>query len=458
MASTYLSRTGTTATDGKEFTLSLWFKRANLGGTKELFCIYLNNTDRLFLRNGGDDFEFQVQSKSFSISGNRQFRDTSAWYHFVVTADSTEATDSDRIKWYVNGERQTITAGAGYPALNNVFPHGQGSANYYIGNGEYNSSPYSNYWDGSMSHVHFIDGIAYDASAFGETDATTGIWKPKTAPSVTYGTNGFFLKFENSGAFGTDSSGNANNFTVNGTMTQTIDTPSNVFATLNPLILNSTGGANSLSNGNLTGYTQSTAYFGGFSSTIGVSSGKYYWEIKNVSTSAGNFYSAPGITTENYINFVSSATRSTTMAGAGMASQNESWQYKIWSGNKEHDGVQTAYGSTASTGDIIGVALDLDNHYLYFSKNGVWQNSGDPTSGATGTGSAFALDTGFTYFPILDLYYDNTSAINFGNGYFGTTAVSSAQNPDDGIGIFEYAVPTGYKALCTKSINAQEYD
>jgi hypothetical protein len=86
-----------------------------------------------------------------------------------------------------------------------------------------------------MSHFHFIDGTAYDASAFGETDATTGIWKPKTSPSVTYGTNGFFLKFENSGSMGLDSSGNANNFTVNGTLTQTVDTPSNVFATLNPL-------------------------------------------------------------------------------------------------------------------------------------------------------------------------------------------------------------------------------
>ena len=86
---------------------------------------------------------------------------------------------------------------------------------------------------------------------FGETDSTTGIWKPKTAPSVTYGTNGFFLKFENSGAFGTDSSGNANNFTVNGTMTQTIDTPSNVFATLNPLDTRPDR-INTFSNGNTT--------------------------------------------------------------------------------------------------------------------------------------------------------------------------------------------------------------
>ena len=125
-----------------------------------------------------------------------------------------------------------------------------------------------------MSHFHFIDGTAYDASAFGETDATTGIWKPKTAPSVTYGTNGFFLKFENSGAFGTDSYVNANNFTVNGTMTQTIDTPSNVFATINPL--DNFYNASTFTNGNNTIITGSTNVSWN-TSTLGVSSGKWYW-------------------------------------------------------------------------------------------------------------------------------------------------------------------------------------
>ena len=95
----------------------------------------------------------------------------------------------------------------------------------------------SNYFNGSMTHLHWIDGTAYDADDFGETDSTSGIWKPKTAPSVTYGTNGFFLKFENSGAMGTDSSGNSNTFTVSGTLTQNVDTPSNNFATLNPLVI-----------------------------------------------------------------------------------------------------------------------------------------------------------------------------------------------------------------------------
>jgi len=446
MASTYLSRAGTTATDGKKFTLSLWFKRGNLGNDKELFCIYLDNSNRMFFRNNGDDFELQIQSKSYSISGSRQFRDTSAWYHFVVTADSTEATDSDRIKWYVNGERQTISAGSGYPSLNNVFPHGQGSANYYLGNGEYNSSPYTSYWDGSMAHAHFIDGTAYDTDTFGETDATTGIWKPKTAPSVTYGTNGFFLKFENSGAFGTDSSGNGNTFTVNGTMTQNIDTPSNVFATMNPLD-NYYFGA-TFSNGNLKVVTSASIETFG-TGTIGASSGKYYWEVKVASASA---YTNIGIASE----FSDSASNY-----LGEKASTPNYMYDSATGNSYTNGSGTSYGDTYTTNDIIGVALDLDNNRLFFSKNGTWQNSGDPT---TSTGAITITDpastpTGF-YFPAVgDRHNDSaTLELNFGNGYFGTTAVSSAQNPDDGIGIFEHSVPNGYKALCTKSINAQEYD
>ena len=118
-------------------------------------------------------------------------------------------------------------------------------------------------------------------------------------------------------------------------------------------------------------------------------------------------------------------------------------------------------GDTYTTGDIIGIAVDLDNHKLYFAKNGTWQNSGDPTSGATGTGSAYDLVTNVSYSFAQSSIDGGTDPVydwNFGNGYFGTTAVSSAQNPDDGIGIFEYDVPTGYRALCTKSINAEEYD
>jgi hypothetical protein len=435
MASTYLTRTGGTATDGKKFTYSVWFKRGNLGSNKELFCIYLDNTNRLFLRNNGDDFEFQVQSKSFSISGNRQFRDTSAWYHFVVTADSTEATDSDRIKWYVNGERQTITAGSSYPSLNNVFPHGQGNANYYVGNGEYNSSPYTIYWDGSMSHVHFIDGTAYDASAFGQADAN-GVWTIKTSPSVTYGTNGFFILKDGNSV--TDQSPNTNNFTVaGGTLTNTEDCPSNVFATFNPLIT-VWSGVTTLSNGNTT-VTNSDATDGSPPTTIGATSGKYYWEMKQ--ENANDVFigvCGDGFVSDDLANSYSGITSNAT---TGLLVYNSSGD-KVVNGSTSSS-FFTSYGS----GNIIGIALDLDSatKTVTFYKNGVVDSQGPqnlPTNMQSGAvfGVAIVDDSA-------------TVSANFGNGYFGTTAVASAGTNVSGIGIFEHDVPTGYTALSTKGLN-----
>ena len=465
MASTSLYRTFSSGNQ-QTWTWSGWVKKAALCNSANDFILfngYQNNDNRLSL------FYSQTQADSavndclklfgtastattVNVSSSALYRDVNGWYHVVCVFDTTQATGSDRIKIWVNGVQQTLLFDTtptqnSNQSINFAQTHTVGG--YNISGGAY--------FDGEMAHVHFIDGTAYDADTFGETDSTTGIWKPKTAPSVTYGTNGFFLKFENSGAFGTDSSGNGNTFTVNGTMTQTLDTPSNVFATLNPLIRNATGGTLTLSNGNLQGYSASTSVFGGFSSTLGVSSGKYYWEYKLVSTTAGLFYTAIGVTSENYLNYISAASRGDPMAGGTSSSKAESYEYLVYNGKKQHDGTATAHGDTMTTGDIAMVALDLDNNYIYFGKNGTWQNSSDPTSGSSGTGAAFSLDTGLSYFPIVDQYHTNTTAINFGNGFFGTTAVSSAQNPDDGIGIFEYDVPTGYRALCTKSINAEEY-
>ena len=134
-----------------------------------------------------------------------------------------------------------------------------------------------------MAHYHFVDGTAYAASTFGETDSTTGIWKPKTAPSVTYGTNGFFLDFADSSAMGDDESGNTNDYTVSGTMTQTIDTPSNVFATWNPLVPKGT-----FSNGN-TVWDSVASGDGCAFSTLAVSSGKYYAEVKCTGSTTSGF-------------------------------------------------------------------------------------------------------------------------------------------------------------------------
>ena len=464
MASTYLSRTQSTPTNPKKWTISYWgrYNLTNNDWYPTFGCDYDGGDSYFGIGSGGQGrneiglLEYHTSATNYGQGYTASsLRDSSAWYHIVFAYDSTQSTASDRGKTYINGVQQTNTYSPDIPQNHDSRFNMSGSA-ISIGR---RSAGSGQYMDGILSHFHFIDGTAYDASAFGETDSTTGIWKAKTAPSVTYGTNGFFLKFENSGAFGTDSSPNGNNFAVNGTMTQTIDTPSNVFCTLNSLINNSV----SITNANLTASGTSNA-FTSIAGTLAVTKGKYYWEGKiNLLTGGiAQLFAFMGVskhdgTTKDISYFSLTYMGNSTMNGVGYYTDN---------GQIYNNAVATAYGDYFKdvSGNIMGVALDLDNSKIYFSKNGVWQNSGDPTSGATGTG-AYDLSSwndGSPVVPTLtvqDYSGTNKSQIqcNFGNGYFGTTPVSSAENPDDGIGIFEYAVPTGYKALCTKSINAQEY-
>ena len=435
MASTYLTRTATSG-NRQIATFSGWIKKGSNGvDTNRVFLEYSTSTNYFEIRWRSVDnlriYEELSGGTGFELITNRLFRDNSAWYHIVVEIDTTQATASDRIKLYINGVQETSFSTETYPSQNYNVQMNVNSKVVSIGAYQYAGS---NYFDGSMAHVHWIDGTAYDASAFGETDATTGIWKPITAPSVTYGTNGFFLKFENSGSMGTDSSGNSNNFTVNGTMTQTIDTPSNVFATMNPI----TGNTNpTFSNGNCS--VQGTSA-GNVPATIGVSSGKWYWEQKVTSSNA---YVA--ICNDSGYN----ATVSVSGSGSGAVGYFGSGEIF------DEGGSAISSLTTFTTNDIIGVHLNMDDGNITWYKNGSIVSGSTYTFGTTGNGTLFE-----TAFPCFNVGGATTrsSDFNFGNGYFGTTAVSSAQNPDDGIGIFEYAVPTGYKALCTKSINAQEYD
>ena len=456
MANTYLSKTLGTATNRKKFTISLWFKKSSNSGHQYFLGTGVDG-------NNNDNFSIHSTIQSLKIGGyesgttyelktNASLRDNSAWYNAVVSFDSTQSTDTNRLKMYINGEQVTSFATAVYPSLN-YEPLINKNTAHNIG-AAYNAS---GFFDGSISHFHFIDGTAYDASAFGETDATTGIWKPKTAPSVTYGTNGFFLKFENSGAFGTDSSGNSNTFTVNGTMTQNIDTPSNVFATLNPL--ENYYGTSTLSNGNNTqNQSSSSNNYCMVPSTLGFNSGKWYWEMKCVSGHSDNWYGT-GITS-NYPGG-NAAWLGVYANDYGMYG----YSYGGGLGASYTGNTRTNQGLSFTAGDIIGVAVDCDNLAIYFSKNGTWMSNasstqGVPTSGGSKTGSFYTITApssttkGF-YFPAV-CYYDARAAVqsvNFGNGYFGTTAVSSAGTNASGNGIFEYDVPTGYTALSTKGLN-----
>ena len=449
MASTYLTRTPTTG-NRRTGTFSAWVKRGSLGTLNSLLDCYTATEVTWFnIRFSASD-EIQAMGydatsgfqEQFELRPSRLFRDTSAWYHIVFSWDSTQATASDRVKFYVNGELETSFARSVYPSQNEDFYINYNSIPYWIGRGGWNA----NYFNGSMSHVHVIDGTAYDASAFGEYDAN-GVWKIKTSPSVTYGTNGFFILKDGNSV--TDQSGNGNNFTASGTLTNTEDNPSNVFATMNPL--DNYYPASTFSQGNTTIATASSnrSYNTG---TLGASSGKYYWEVKcisNVTVSGGCYI---GIASTN-------PTSDGISAAQTLGYKQYDYSYNNETGDYYTNNTSTSYGDSYVNNDIIGVAMDLDNNKLYFSKNGTWQNSGDPTSGATGTGAISIEDPSGTvngvYTPGLGDWWTSgfTVSFNFGNGYFGTTAVASAGTNASGIGIFEYDVPTGFTALSTKGLN-----
>ena len=458
MASTYLTRTNTgTVTNTQKFTFSAWVKRSKISsGQNTLFAGYVNgtNNDLLYIPSG-DTLGFWGAisgSQSVYYETNRVFRDTNAWYHIVLAVDTTQATASDRVKIYVNGVQETSFSSSTAPAQNVEFRLAKASNPQEIG-----SQNTTNNWDGLMSHIHFIDGTQYQASDFGETDATTGIWKPKTAPSVTYGTNGFFLKFENSGSMGTDSSPNGNNFIVNGNLTQTVDTPTNVFATFNPLWrarVNTIDLPTYMSNGNTTFNSQGDdtrlAYF---ASTLGVTSGKYYWEVKSESGSGGGL----GVCYNN----MQSNTNAQFWDNANLLGCAIKVDGNYFNGKSGENAGQL--GVTYAEDDIYGFALDMDNYALYAHINGTYVNSGDPTSGASRTGSLLnLLASGLAYLnsgePVFPFFADLSAGshaelkVNFGNGYFGTTPVASAGSNGNGA-IFEFDCPTGYYALNTKNIN-----
>jgi len=450
MASTRLEKTFT-ASNRKTFTISTWIKRSGLTANN---CIYgagtNDSTDRdylSFLADSGEEDKLYFNAKvSSSVVAqfytNRRFRDTSGWYHIVLAFDTTQATDTNRMKLYVNGEQQTFQSQT-YPSQNqdmntNNTVHKIGST---IGN--------NYYFDGSMSHFHFIDGTAYTASTFGSTDSVTGEWKINTSPSVTYGTNGFFILKDGNSV--TDQSGNSNNFTVGGgTLTNTEDCPSNVYATWNNLNRTTSAGiqANGIANGNTYLATATSNGTYSFGSTLALKgTGKFYMEFKISQTGT---YMGVGIAETEAL---------TTMLNAGavgkFSDNAKGWSYKH-TGKKENGGSEANYGNTYTANDYIGLAYN--NGTIWFSKNGTWQNSAtiSEINAGTTTNSAFTgLDTSKDYFIMFDGYNDSMIEMNAGNGWFRTTEISSPNNPTSGDtgAKFKYTVPTGYQPLSTKGLN-----
>ena len=437
-SSDYLSKTLGTPTNNKKWTWSSWLKRSTISNDQHTF--FSAGTDYNMLQFATADtiqIEFD-DSDNYRVRSNRLFRDVSAWYHIVVAVDTTQATASNRMKFYVNGVQETSFSTANYPPLNYDTPINS-ATEHNIGR---RITDTSKFYDGYMAEIVFIDGQQLDPTSFGEFDEDSGIWKPIDVSGLTFGNNGFYLDFENSGSLGADVSGNGNNFTVNNltAIDQTTDTCTNNFATWNPL----DGHISHMvfSEGNLKTYFGSTNTTKSYPrSTIGVASGKWYFEVLNVVNTNGQ---SVGITDR-------SSPSSTHELGY------DPYEYAyLNTGEKINNSSSSSYGNTYSSNDIIGVALDLDNNKLYFSKNGVWQNSGDPTSGATGTGaisitSPSSTNNGF-YFLAVGEYsgtQNPTWSANFGNPPY---TISSGNSDGNGYGLFEYQPPSGYYALNTKNL------
>ena len=449
MANTYLTRTAGTPTSTQKGTFSAWVKRSSSADAR-IFTSWGGGSRQFWLNFQTDSTDSHISiadydgSYNFRYLTNRKFRDFSAWYHIVFAIDTTLGTAGDRVKLYINGVQETSFSVSTAPSQNQVLNFATSGDAHIIGKRDAEE-----YFNGSMSYVAFIDGTQELPTIFGETDSTTGEWKIKTTitPTSGWGNNGFFIL--KNGNSVTDQSGNSNNFTVGGgTLTKTEDCPDNNFATMNPLdnyFANST-----FTNGNLSIAT-TTANDTFNNSTLGYSTGKFYWEIKSIQASTNN-YDQIGITSKGSTatnNYMSASLYSTVLKQNGTLFQNAG------SGSGAVGGWS---GSSWTTGDIIGIAHDATNNKIYFHKNGVYMNSGNPTTGANGitTTASSSTDTGFWLAGVGDEISSGTAsqfALNFGNGYFGTTAVSSAGSNASGIGIFEYDVPTGFTALSTKGLN-----
>jgi len=425
-----------------KWTFSMWFKRSTLGTAQRLFCVIDSGMDD-YIKFGTDDqlewvFDNEDGSNKGVLKTNRKFRDVSAWYHLVCRLDTTQSTAGDRMRMYINGTEETSFATDTNPTLNETGDIGRDN-NHYIG-----TSGSSQYFDGYIAEVCMINNQSLAPTSFGEFDSDTpSVFKPIDVSGLTAGTNGFYLDFEDSSNLGNDAFGGTDWTETNLAATdQATDTPTNNFATFNVLSKNDSGTV-TFSEGNLfTAHSGSDSKFCSYS-TIGVTSGKWYGEFKFAASSGGTDYEV-GVGYD-----VEDANR----LGKEFGYTAGTYGYNAY-GNKHNDSNESSYGDTLAVGDIVGIALDLDNHKLYFSKNGTWQASGDPESGATGTNAAFSLTTGETYFMGASHATATSRTTDYAGNYGGCPAftISSGNADANGYGAFEYAPPSGYYALCTKNL------
>jgi hypothetical protein len=452
--SAYLQRTAGTPTNNKIWTLSCWVKLANLSTARTIFNgfsstsafdqIIFNSSDKFFM-------QFNNSGTYGQFTSNQVFRDVSSWGHLVVKADTTAGSNGVTAYW--NGDvisgtwNVTLASNANFASIN-----ASGDAQRL---GLLDTGVAAQYFDGYLADVYFIDGTALDATSFGETKS--GIWIPK-AYSGSYGTNGFHLDFGNSAALGTDVSGNGNNFTANNLSShdQMPDSPTNNFPTINILTTPAVSTGNTYSEGNLKlSFSTAAGIFPTVLGTQGITSGKWYWEVRYDHNSQNAGF---GVFNDN--------TSLTTDYGATQSGLTDAAFAKVGGADR----IQAAYLNTlteivpATITDpvYISVLFDADNGKMYILYNGT-EPSGQ--SIASGTSLFGSFSTGKNYLPCF-YHGDGGSGtktgvfwVNFGqDSTFAGTATAGGNTDENGIGDFYYTVPSGYLALCSANMPAPAID
>jgi len=453
--SAYMSKSISSTSSRTTWTFSTWFKLGNSGinlSFNGLFSAVLNasNFVNIALSNSSYGIDFLLYNSGSTLgrlNATRLLRDPSAFYHLVAVLDTTNEVSSERMRLYINGVRETSFTTESYPSKDSTPIVNYATATHNLGRA-YNAGTYSGYYyDGYMAEIHFLDGYAYDPSFFGEFN-DSGIWIPKEYTG-SYGTNGFKIDGRDSSDLGDDESGNGNDFTTSGLAAhdQVADSPTNNFAVMN--LLADYYANHTFKNGNLELLTSTTT-------------NQYTYSINNIGMSSGKWYTELYVGSAVGTALIGISDRQSQGGTHYLGGQSYEYSYYSYNGKSINGGTQSTYGNSYTTGDIIGIAIDLDNSKLYFSKNGTFQNSGDPTSGSTGTGAVSITAVGSTqnghyFFAVGD--YSNAYSTNFfwnfgQEGTFAGNTTAGGNSDSNGVGNFKYSVPSGYLALCTKNLGS----
>ena len=437
----YRALNGSTSTT--KFTISMWAKRTEINGSQLLYHRGVAGNEGVFLRFATENASYPealqvdigasgTNSRSYTTAS---FRDTSAWYHVVLAVDTTQSTATDRFKLYVNGNLITDFASRNNPAED--FAMEVSSAKHR--HGAYNDTDGFAGYCGYIAECHYIDGSQVAQTEFGEFDEDSGIWKPK-AYAGSYGTGGYYLDFEASGDLGANAEGDGVDFTLNNIAAadQSTDTPTNNFCTLNPLVNFKYGtNAGGMTNGATVFGDNTGGGVGGAFGTMAVTAGKWYWEVKLTEQVA--HYIGISAYPDDGDNVLS--TSDPHQVNSSFVFNISGARIEYINGGSVTAGSADAFTDFHSVGDVISIALNMDDNQISMYGNGTLQ---------AGVANTSIFDAANKMVVPFHATINDECQYNFG-GYSVWTP-SSVQNDENGYGTFEYAPPSGYYALCTQNL------